>query len=103
MADVPSTYNIPIDFADTDIPTTIDPRSGRVLTALNNAVATGDYGYVTWTWWPPKTDVLVYEGLDQVLTGKLSPADYCKQLDEKFTAERAEGNIPRLLARGPVK
>ncbi|GAA2364734.1 ABC transporter substrate-binding protein [Catellatospora methionotrophica] len=103
MADVPSTYNIPVDFADADIPSTIDARAGRVLTSVNKAVATGDYGYVTWTWWPPKTDVFIYEGLEQVLTGKLTPAQYCQQLADKFKAEKAEGNIPPLPARGPAK
>jgi raffinose/stachyose/melibiose transport system substrate-binding protein len=103
MADVPSTYNIPIDFDDSEIPQSIDPRAGRVLTSLNKAVSTGDYGYVTWTWWPPKTDVFVYEGLEQVLTGKLTPADYCKQVDEKFTAEKAQGTIPSLPDRGPAR
>jgi len=103
MADVPSTYNIPVDFTDAEIPQSIDPRSARVLTSLNKAVETGDYGYVTWTWWPPKTDVFVYEGLEQVLTNKITPAEYCKQLDEKFTAEKAEGTIPQLLERGPAR
>jgi raffinose/stachyose/melibiose transport system substrate-binding protein len=103
MADVPSTYNIPIDFADTDIPKSTDPRAARVLTSLNKAVSSGDYGYVTWTWWPPKTDVFIYEGLEQVLTGKLTAADYCKQVDEKFTAEKADGTIPALPAQGPAK
>ena len=103
MADVPSTYNIPVDFTDAEIPQGIDPRSARVLTSLNKAVETGDYGYVTWTWWPPKTDVFVYEGLEQVLTNKITPAEYCKQLDEKFTAEKAEGTIPQLLERGPAR
>lgn len=103
MADVPSTYNIPIDFSDDEIPSSIDPRSGRVLTSLNKAVADGDYGFVTWTWWPPKTDVFVYEGLEQVLTGKMTPADYCKQLDQKFTEEKADGTIPQLPAKGSGK
>ena len=103
MADVPSTYNIPIDFTDADIPKSTDPRSARVLSALNKAVATGEYGYVTWTWWPPKTDVFVYEGLEQVLTGKLSPAEYCSQLDKKFAAEKAEGTIPQIIERGPAR
>lgn len=103
MADVPSTYNIPIDFEDSEIPASIDPRSGRVLTSLNRAIDTGDYGYVTWTWWPPKTDVFIYEGLEQVLTGKMSPADYCAELDRKFTEEKADGTIPSMMARGPVK
>ncbi|MEV0715537.1 extracellular solute-binding protein [Asanoa sp. NPDC050611] len=103
MADVPSTYNIPIDFADGDIPSSIDPRSGRALTEINKAVAAGDYGFVTWTWWPPKTDVFVYEGLEQVLTGKLTPAAYCAQLDKMFTEEKADGNLPQLPAKGPGK
>ncbi|SCE65794.1 carbohydrate ABC transporter substrate-binding protein, CUT1 family [Micromonospora coriariae] len=103
MSEVPSTYNVPIDFADGDIPSSIDPRAGRVLTSLNKAVADGQYGFVTWTWWPPKTDVFVYEGLEQVLTGKLTPAAYCKQLDQMFTEEKANGNLPQLPAKGPGK
>jgi raffinose/stachyose/melibiose transport system substrate-binding protein len=103
MADVPSTYNIPIDFTDSDVPSSIDPRSGRALAAVNKAVEAGDYGFVTWTWWPPKTDVFVYEGLEQVLTGKLTPAAYCAQLDKMFTEEKADGNLPQLPAKGPGK
>lgn len=103
MAEVPATYNIPIDFKDSEIPSTIDPRSGRLLTALNKAVATGDYGYVTWTWLPPKTDVYVYTGLDEVLTGKITPADYCAQLAKTFETEKAAGTIPQMMKRAPGK
>jgi raffinose/stachyose/melibiose transport system substrate-binding protein len=103
MADVPATYNIPINFSDDEIPAGIDPRAKRVLTSLNKAVATGDYGYVTWTWWPPKADVFIYEGFEKVLTNKLTPAQYCRQLADQFTAERKEGNIPQLMPQGPAK
>ena len=47
--------------------------------------------------------MFVYEGLEQVLTGKLTPAAYCAQLDTKFTEEKADGNIPQLPARDPAK
>lgn len=100
MADVPSTYALPIDFKDSEIPSSIDPRSARVLTELNKAVANGDYGYVTWTWWPPKADTYVYQGLEQVLTGKITPAQYCKQLADQFDAERKQGTVPALMKRG---
>ena len=103
MADVPATYNIPIDYTDEQIPGSIDPRSRRVLTSVNQAIASGNYGYVTWTWWPPKSDVFVYEGLEQVLTGKLTPAQYCKQLADQFTTERKQGTIPQLMPRGAAK
>jgi raffinose/stachyose/melibiose transport system substrate-binding protein len=100
MADVPATYNIPITIEDADIPSGIDPRAGRVLSELNAAVKNGNYGYVTWTWWPPQTDVFIYQGLEKVLTGQMSPADYCKEVDALFTEESNEGNLPQLLARG---
>lgn len=100
MAQVPATYNIPIQFSDGDIPSDIDPRAKRVLTSVNEAISSGNYGYVTWTWWPPKSDVFVYEGLDAVLTGKSSPKDYCSQLAQKFTEERNAGTIPQIMKRG---
>ena len=99
MAQVPATYNIPIGFSDADIPAEIDPRAKRVLTSVNESIASGTYGYVTWTWWPPKSDVYVYEGLDAVLTGKTSPKDYCKQLADTFTEERNAGTIPQIMKR----
>ncbi|HEY2669386.1 MAG TPA: extracellular solute-binding protein [Rugosimonospora sp.] len=99
MADVPATYNIPINFTASEIPAKTDPRAARVLTSLNTAVSSGNYGYVTWTWWPPKSDTFVYEGLEQVLTNKMTPAAYCKQLATTFTTERQQGNIPQMLPR----
>ena len=100
MADVPATYNIPIQVSDSDIPSSIDPRSKRLLTALNKAVDSGDYGYVTWTWWPAKSDVFVYQGLEKVLTDKMSPKDYCAQLNSLFQQEAKAGAVPQIIKRG---
>lgn len=99
MADVPATYNIPIQFDAEEIPSSIDPRSRRVHAELNDAVAAGNFGYVTWTWWPPKANAFVYEGLDKVLTGDMSPSDYCAQMDELFQEERAAGDVPQTVSR----
>ncbi len=99
MADVPATYNIPITFADSEIPAKADPRAARVLTELNKAVETGNYGYVTWTWWPPKSDTFVFQGFEKVLTGKLSPKDYCQQLADLFKQESGQGTLPQLMPR----
>lgn len=99
MADVPATYNIPIKFDAEELPSGIDPRSRRVHAELNKAIESGAYGYVTWTWWPPKANAFVYEGLDKVLTGDMSPADYCAQMDELFAKERAAGDVPKTIAR----
>ncbi|MGA8114343.1 MAG: extracellular solute-binding protein [Actinocatenispora sp.] len=100
MADVPATYNIPITLRDSEIPVKTDPRSARVLTAVNNAVSSGNYGYVTWTWFPPQSDTFVFQGLEKVLTNKMNPEEYCRQLATTFTAERKKGTIPQMMARG---
>jgi raffinose/stachyose/melibiose transport system substrate-binding protein len=99
MADVDATYNIPINFPDNAIPQRTDPRAARVLTSLNKAFSSGNYGYVTWTWWPPKSDTFVYEGIEQVLTNKMSAAEYCKQLASMFNTEKQQGDVPQIMPR----
>jgi raffinose/stachyose/melibiose transport system substrate-binding protein len=99
MADVPATYNVPIQFDAAELPSGIDPRSARVHAELNAAVEAGNYGYVTWTWWPPKTNAYVYEGLELVLTGSSSPAEYCAELDRLFQEELAAGDVPKTISR----
>lgn len=103
MAAVPSTYNIPIKFTSSELPSTMDPRSARLLTSVQNALTTGNFGYVTWTWWSPKADTFVYQGVDKVLTGKLSPNDYCSQLNTIFQQELKAGTVPPTLAPGPQR
>jgi raffinose/stachyose/melibiose transport system substrate-binding protein len=51
---------------------------------------------VTWTFWPPKSDVYIYEEMDKVLTGKITPKEYCGGLDEVFTEEREANKVPPL-------
>jgi raffinose/stachyose/melibiose transport system substrate-binding protein len=97
MADVPATYNIPIQFEESEIPAEIDPRAGRVLSSVSEAVEAGSYGYVTWTWWPPKANTFVYEGLEKVLVGDVTPAEYCQQLDGIFQEELAAGDVPKII------
>lgn len=103
MADVPATYNIPIAVAAGDLPGTIDPRSKRLITAVNSAVHNGNYGYVTWTWWPAQADVYVYQGLEKVLTGKTTPKEYCTQLDKLFRQGVATGAVPQIIKRGTAQ
>lgn len=101
MAAIPGTYNIPIPYTKSELPKTMDPRSARLLTSVEDALTTGHFGYVTWTWWSPKADTFVYQGADMVLTGKLSPKEYCSQLNTTFRKELKVGAVPPTLAPGP--
>jgi raffinose/stachyose/melibiose transport system substrate-binding protein len=103
MADVPATYNVPIPIAEGDLPTGMDPRYSRLLTSVQNALSTGDFGYVTWTWLGPKSDTFVFEGADKVLNGKMSPKEYCEKLNDTFQQELKSNTIPPTLEAGPHK
>ena len=56
--------------------TSLDPRDARLRTALNDAAAKNNYGYTTWTFWPPKSDTYIYEQIEKVWAGSLTTKDY---------------------------
>jgi raffinose/stachyose/melibiose transport system substrate-binding protein len=100
MADVPAVFNIPIPLEREDFPSNMDPRVADVLATLSETTSEGNYGYTTWTFWPPKSDVFVYEGMEKVLTGEMEPAAYCDELNKTFQQELDEGEVPPIIERG---
>ena len=101
MADTPSTYNIPIAIDESQIPSDMDPRSKRLLTSVQDALKAGKFGYVTWTWWGPKTDTFIYQGVDKVINGQMSVQDYLKQVDDLHQQELKAGDVPTTVAPKP--
>ena len=81
----------PIKLAEADFPADTDPRMKRQFLALNQAT---QVGYTTWTFWPAKSDTYIYEQMDKVLVGKVSPQDYCAGLDSTFQEELKSGDTP---------
>ncbi len=100
MAAVPATYNIPIPISGS-LPSGMDPREARLLTSVQAALKAGKFGYVTWTWWGPKSDTFVYQGVDKVLNGDMTPKAYCSQLDSIFQGELKAGTVPPTLEFAP--
>lgn len=97
MADVNATYNIPIEFEDSEIPDNADPRHARALAEINKAVAAGTFGYVSWTWWGPKANTYIFEGFEQVLVDDITPAEYCETLNGIFQEELEAGETPKII------
>lgn len=81
----------PLNFSAEDFPAETDERIRRLYVDM---AAAKDFGYVTWTFWPPKSDVYVYEEMDKVLTGKITPKEYCAGLDEVFAEELEANKVP---------
>jgi raffinose/stachyose/melibiose transport system substrate-binding protein len=100
MADIPAWFNVAVPIEESDFPSGIDERIKRIMLSLNEATARGNFGYATWTFWPPESDVFIIEELGSVLIGKMTPAEYCAELDRIFQQEREEGEVPPIIRPG---
>jgi raffinose/stachyose/melibiose transport system substrate-binding protein len=77
----------------------IDPRAAAIFAALSDASALNNYGYTTWTFWPPQSQVYLYEEIEKVWAGDISAAEYLQGLDDLFQRELAAGAVPPIPAR----
>lgn len=69
----------------------IDPRMAAIFADFTKASDEGNYGYTTWTFWPPKSDTYIYEELEKVWVGDITPEEYLAGLDQIFQEEREAG------------
>ncbi|MBO0879599.1 MAG: extracellular solute-binding protein [Mycobacterium sp.] len=83
----------PIKVEPSDFPSSVDERLKRFYLALN---ATKDVGYATWTSFPPQTDTYIYQSMDKVITGKMTPKAFCAGMDKVFQPELKAGKVPPL-------
>lgn len=90
VADV-SSQPLPLNYDPADYPKDIDTRVRRLYDAVDQA---DRIGYLSWTFWPPRSDVYFYEQMDRVIIGQLSPREYCEGLDEVFSEEAEAGKVP---------
>jgi raffinose/stachyose/melibiose transport system substrate-binding protein len=100
MAAVPSLFNAPLPFTESDFPASMDDRVTRQLASLSQATDKGNFGYTAWTFWPSKSDVYIQEEMQKVLTGDITPSEFCSGLDETFTKDRKEGAVPKIIKPG---
>ena len=99
IADGGSRFTLAIPYQETDFPESIDPRVKDLVMTLSSATASGDFGYVAWTFWPPKTHVYLHDEIQKVFTNELSPADYCQGMATLFTEELEAGVVPAAITR----
>jgi raffinose/stachyose/melibiose transport system substrate-binding protein len=78
-------------FSDSDFAADTDARIKRQYVQLGTGK---NIGYSTWTFWPPKSDTYIYEEMEKVLVGNVSPKDYCAGLDKLFQEELATASRP---------
>ena len=77
----------------------LDSRYAEILTGLNEAATANNYGYTTWTFWPPKTETYLIENIEKVWAGDMTVDEYLAGMQTIFDQEKAEGTIPPIPAR----
>lgn len=88
---------LPLLLTESDFPTSTDPRVRRFYVDVARA---RHMGYLSWTFWPPRTETWLFEKFDKVITGQISPQEYCAGMDRVFRAELAAGNVPPVPSPG---
>lgn len=77
----------------------VDPQYAEILVAQNEASAAGNYGYTTWTFWPPQTRTYLFEEIESVWSGDMTVEEYLQGVQATFDAEVAEGVVPPIPDR----
>jgi raffinose/stachyose/melibiose transport system substrate-binding protein len=77
----------------------IDSRQARMIEELNAASSGGDYGYTTWTFWPPKTETFLIDEIERVWAGDLTVEAFLQGVQDTFTPELEGGEVPPIPAR----
>ncbi len=88
----------PVSLEGQDL-TGVNPGLTEILAAMNEAFAANNYGYTTWTFWPPATETYLIEEIERVWAGEITAQEYLQGHQERFDAERAEGAVPPIPER----
>jgi raffinose/stachyose/melibiose transport system substrate-binding protein len=87
-----------VDLEGQDL-TGVNPGLAEILAALNEAFAEGNYGYTTWTFWPPESETYLIEEIERVWAGEITAEEYLQGHQEVFDSEREAGVVPPIPER----
>ena len=87
-----------VDLSGQDL-TGVNPNLAEILAAMNEAFEAGNYGYTTWTFWPPASETYLIEEIERVWAGEITPEEYLAGHQERFDSERTAGAVPPIPER----
>lgn len=76
-----------------------DPRQVRIIEEMTEAFEANNYGYTTWTFWPPRSNVYIWEEIERVWAGRMTAEQYLAGLQRIFDEEMAAGVALPIPAR----
>ncbi|MBE3143412.1 MAG: hypothetical protein IMZ61_05735 [Planctomycetes bacterium] len=84
---------------DKSVLTELDPRRARAITELAEASANNNFGYTTWTFFPPKPNTYLNDEVEKVWGGTITSKKYLQDIQKLFEEDKAAGNIIPVPAR----
>ena len=66
---------------------------------MNEASAANNYGYTTWTFWPPQSDTYLIEEIEKVWAGDMTAEEYLQGHQEIVRRGAGGGRVPPIPAR----
>lgn len=83
-----------------DVLTGLDPRHVDLLQQLDQATEAGNYGYLMWTFFSPKTDSYLTENIERVWGGDMTAQELLAGAQAIHDEEAAAGKVPPRPERG---
>jgi len=77
----------------------IDPRQIDFLVKMDAAAKSGNFGYLTWAFWPPKTEQYIITEIEKVWNNNMTPEEYLAGMDKLFQTELKAGDVPPIPGR----
>jgi raffinose/stachyose/melibiose transport system substrate-binding protein len=70
-----------------------------MINGISEASGSGNYGYTTWTFFPPDTGVYLIENIEKVWAGDMTVDEFLSGMQSVFEPELAAGDVPPIPAR----
>lgn len=77
----------------------LDPRQSRLYVELAEAAEAGTYGYLSWSFFGPKTNTFFIQEIEKVWAGTMTAESYLEGLNALHQQELAAGETPPLPDR----
>lgn len=92
---LPGIFAPPIDMKPEDFAADSDPLIKDTYMTMIQALKEGNFGYLVWSAFPAKTDKALYENIDAVYLGQMTPKQYMEKVNGIFQEELKGGAVPQ--------
>jgi raffinose/stachyose/melibiose transport system substrate-binding protein len=84
-------WMVPLRYESEDFPEGTDERLVRFFVDFAEVTGEGRYGYTTWTFWPAKANVQLWEAIEEVWAGDITTEEYLAEHQALWDEAREEG------------